>query len=218
MRNAMTAELTEACEGSAFCSGADLSWLDQGKAHENTPDQLRDKMLPFYRTWLSVRDLPVPVIAAINGPAIGAGLCLALACDIRYVSPTAVLSAPFTQIGTHAGLGATWLLKESIGIARTRDLLYTGRSLDANDAVRWGLASDIADDVVGHAIDAAARIAASAPIATRLTKAGLARLSRGLESTLEWEALAQAVTMASDDIHEGIEAVRNHRTPSFRGK
>ena len=73
--------------GSAFCSGADLSWLDQGNLSDNTPDRLRDKMLPFYRAWLAPQQIPVPVVAAVNGPAVGAGLCLALACDLRYASP-----------------------------------------------------------------------------------------------------------------------------------
>src|SRR6204780_4832733 len=124
VRNAMTTELTSAWvtvmdkiagdrslravvvtgAGSAFCSGADLSWLDQGNLSDNTPDRLRDKMLPFYRAWLAPQQIPVPVVAAVNGPAVGAGLCLALACDLRYRSPSATFSAPFTRLGTHGGM------------------------------------------------------------------------------------------------------------------
>jgi enoyl-CoA hydratase/carnithine racemase len=238
LRNAMTTELTSAWtvamdtvagdrslravvvtgEGSAFCSGADLSWLDQGNLSDNTPDRLRDKMLPFYRAWLAPQQIPVPVLAAVNGPAVGAGLCLALACDLRYASPMATFSAPFTQLGTHGGMAVSWLLPEAVGIPRAREMLYTGRVVAAEEALAWGLISDIADDVVGRAVEVAAGIARAAPIATRLTKAGLTQGSRnGFELALQWEALAQPVTMATADIHQGIKARREHRIPAFEG-
>jgi enoyl-CoA hydratase/carnithine racemase len=204
--------------GSSFCSGADLSWLDQAAAGETTPDRLRDKMLPFYRSWLAVRDLPIPVIAAINGPVIGAGICLAIACDLRYSTPSAKFSTPFIYLGTHGGMGVTSLLPEIIGMPRARDMLYTGREVLAEEALEWGLISGIADDVLGHSVAVAARIASAAPIATRLTKTGLDHSSgRGLEAALEWEALAQPITMNTADLHEGISARRQRRTPEFTG-
>lgn len=159
--------------------------------------------------------MAVPIIAAVNGPAIGAGLCLLLACDLRYASPSARFRAPFAQLGTHAGLGAGWLLKEAIGTTRAKEMLYTGRELSAEEALEWGLVTDIADDVYAKAVEVASSISAAAPIAVRLTKAGLSQLSDGLDSALEWEALAQAVTLASEDIHEGIRAVRERRQPKF---
>jgi len=238
LRNAMTAELTSSWTvvmekiagdrslraavvtgtGSAFCSGADLSWLDQGKLSDNTPDRLRDKMLPFYRAWLAPQQLQVPVVAAVNGPAVGAGLCLALACDLRCAAPSATFSAPFTQLGTHGGMAVSWLLPEAVGMARAREMLYTGRVLTAAEAVTWGLVSDIADDVVGLALDVAETVARAAPIATRLTKAGLAQGSQGrFELALQWEAMAQPVTLATNDIHEGVQARREHRPPAFNG-
>ena len=204
--------------GPAFCSGADLSWLDQGSKDENTPDRLRDKMLPFYRAWLAPRYLSIPVIAAVNGPAVGAGLCLALSCDLRYAAPGATFSAPFIELGTHGGMAASWLLPEAIGLPRAREMLYTGRNVTADEALQWGLVSGIDDDVRGRAAEVAAGIAAAAPIATRLTKAGLAQSSAGgLEAALQWEALAQPVTMSTSDIHEGIRARREHRAPTFEG-
>ena len=238
LRNAMTTELTSAWAmamddiasdrslravvvtgaGSAFCSGADLSWLDQGNLSDNTPDRLRDTMLPFYRAWLAPRQIPVPVIAAVNGPAVGAGLCLALACDLRYASPTATFSAPFTQLGTHGGMAVSWLLPEAVGMPRAREMLYTGRVVAADEAAAWGLANGVADDVAEYALEVAEGIAQAAPIAIRLTKAGLAQGSQGgFDAALQWEALAQPVTMATADIHKGIQARREHRTPVFGG-
>jgi enoyl-CoA hydratase len=238
VRNAMTTELTSAWvtamdkiagdrslrvvvvtgAGSAFCSGADLSWLDQGNLSDNTPDRLRDKMLPFYRAWLTPLEISVPVVAAVNGPAVGAGLCLALACDLRYGSPSATFSAPFTQLGTHGGMAVSWLLPEAVGMPRAREMLYTGRVVTAEEAMAWGLVSEIAEDVVGRALEVAESVARAAPIATRLTKAGLGQASKsGFELALQWEALAQPVTMATADIHKGIKARRQHQTPSFEG-
>jgi len=238
VRNAMTTELTAAWTtamdkvagdrslravvvtgaGSAFCAGADLSWLEQGNLSDNTPDRLRDKMLPFYRAWLVPQQIPVPVVAAVNGPAVGAGLCLALACDLRYASPSAMFSAPFTQLGTHGGMAVSWLLPEAVGMPRAREMLYTGRVVAADEALAWGLVSEVAEDVVGRALEVAAGVAQAAPIATRLTKAGLAQGSRGgFEVALQWEALAQPVTMATADIHKGIQARREHRPPTFDG-
>src|SRR6478672_9027137 len=124
-------------EGSAFCSGGNTSWI--ASEPDASVDRLRGRMLPFYRSWLSIRSLEVPTIAAINGPAIGAGLCLALACDIRYAAASARLGAPFVRLGMHPGMAATWLLPEAVGPAAARDLLLTGRTVDADEALRLGL-------------------------------------------------------------------------------
>src|SRR6202050_3932126 len=238
LRNAMTTELTSAWtaamgevagdrslrvvvvtgSGSAFCSGADLSWLDQGNLSDNTPDRLRDKMLPFYRAWLAPLEISVPVVAAVNGPAVGAGLCLALACDLRYASPSATFSAPFTHLGTHGGMAVSWLLPEAVGTPRAREMLYTGRVVTAAEALAWGLVSDVAEDVVGRALEVAESVARGALIATRLTKAGLAQSSPGgFELALQWEALAQPVTLSTNDIHKGVRARRQDRNPTLDG-
>ncbi|SRR5216683_440833 len=237
LRNAMTAELTTAWvaafedirndsrlravvitgEGTVFCSGADLSWLDQGSAGDMTPDRLRERMLPFYRAWLTPRELSIPVVAAINGPAVGAGVALALSCDLRYASPAATFRTPFIQVGTHGGMAANWLLAEAIGLSRAREMLLTCREIFAEEALQWGLVSGISDDVLATAVDVAERIAAAAPIATRLTKAGVNQLPSSFDAALQWDALAQPLTMATEDIHEGIRATRERRAPSFKG-
>jgi enoyl-CoA hydratase/carnithine racemase len=237
VRNAMTEEMTTAWTaamdklsadrearvlvvtgaGSSFCSGADLSWLDQAASQDTTHVRMRDRMLPFYRTWLTPRQLPFPVIAAVNGPVVGAGVCLALACDLRYANRDARFSTPFIYLGTHGGMAATWLLQESLGISRAREMLYTGCEVSGDQAIDWGLTNGVADDALEHSLTIAERIAAAAPIATKLTKAGLRQSAHGLEASLEWEALAQPVTMTTADLHEGVQALREHRKPSFRG-
>ena len=205
-------------EGSTFCSGADLSWLDQTGIGDLTPDHLRERMLPFYRAWLAPRDLSVPVVAALNGPAIGAGVALALACDLRYAVPTATFSTPFIRVGTYGGMASGKLLVEAVGLSRAREMLFTCREVGAAEALDWGLLNGIADDVVTTAIKVADTIARFAPIATRLTKAGVNQLRDSLDTALEWDALAQPLTMATEDIHEGINAIREHRVPFFKGR
>lgn len=206
-------------EGPAFCSGGDTDWI--GSQPGASVAALRDRMLPFYRTWLSIRELEAPTIAAINGPAIGAGLCLALACDLQYATEDARLAAPFTALGMHAGMAATWLLPQAAGLSVARELLLTGRSVTGAEAAALGLVNRAFP--VGEfraAVDEIAdSIAAKAPIATRLTKVALASGGHAdLEAALRWEALAQPVTLATADLQEGLAAQRERRAPVFRGE
>jgi enoyl-CoA hydratase/carnithine racemase len=237
-RNAMTEELTAAwadaiqllagdsslrCAvvtgaGPAFCAGGDLSWIDSGGLLGVVA--IRARMVPFYRTWLAIRDLEVPTIAAVNGPAIGAGLALALACDLRYAVPDAPLSAPFTLLGMHAGMATTWLLPEVAGLAVARELLLTGRVLTAAEAVPLGLVNRTfpADTFMADVLQVARTVAGRAPTATRLTKVALASGGHAsFEAALAWESLAQPVTMATDDLREGLRAQRERRPPRFTG-
>jgi enoyl-CoA hydratase/carnithine racemase len=238
-RNAMTAELTAAWtetlgllrgdrsvraivvtgEGRAFCAGGDLSWI--GESPDLSIDAIRDRMLPFYRAWLAIRDLEVPTIAAVNGPAVGAGLCLALACDLRYVARGATLSAPFVGLGMHAGMAATWLLPEAVGLPVARELLLTGRAVDADEALRIGLVNGVSEPatLLDDALATATLIAANAPVAVRLTLAGLRTgAHRSLDDALAFESLAQPVTFATTDLSEGLAAARERRRPSFTGR
>lgn len=205
--------------GSAFCSGGNTGWI--ASEPDATVDELRARMMPFYRAWLSIRRLEVPTIAAVNGAAIGAGLCLALACDIRYAAAGAKLGVPFNKLGMHAGMAATWLLPDVVGPAHARDLLLTGRVVEADEALRLGLVSRVTepDGFLDDVLDTAAAIAATAPIASRLTKIALADGGHAdFESALQWEALAQPMTLATQDLQEGIAAAREKRTPIFRGR
>lgn len=236
VRNAMTDELTAAWAstveglrgdrsvrcvvvtgaGKAFSSGGDLGWLQAGGLGV---DALRDKMLPFYRTWLTLRTLDVPSIAAVNGAAVGAGAALALSCDLRYAGPAAKFTVPFAQLGMHAGMATTYTLTEVVGVAHARELLYTGRVVDAPEMLRLGLCSDVFEDLVPSVLERAAQIASGAPVATRLHKEALrdgghASFERGLQ----WEALAQPITMATSDLREGLAARAEKRPAVFTGE
>jgi enoyl-CoA hydratase/carnithine racemase len=206
-------------EGSAFCSGGDPRWI------ASEPDapvhQLRDRMLGFYRAWLSVRELEVPTIAAINGPAVGAGLCLALACDLRYASTSARMSVPFVKLGMHAGMAATYTLPNVVGEAHARDLLLTGRMIGADEAFRIGMVSEVIpeDEFHDRVLAIAAEIAATAPVASRLTKIAMRDGGHAdFDTCIDWEALAQPVTLTTEDLQEGVRASRERRKPVFRGR
>ena len=204
--------------GSAFCSGGNTGWI--ASEPDASVDELRARMLPFYRAWLSIRRLEVPTIAAVNGHAIGAGLCLALACDIRYAAAGAKLGVPFNKLGMHAGMAGTWLLPNVVGPAHARDLLLTGRVVEADEALRLGLVSRVIDPdtFLDDVLDTAAGIASTAPIAARLTKIALADGGHAdFESALQWEALAQPLTLATQDLQEGIAAAREKRAAHFLG-
>jgi enoyl-CoA hydratase/carnithine racemase len=236
-RNAMTDELTAAwgstveglrgdrsvrCvvvtgAGKAFSAGGDLGWLHTGGS---SVDGLRDKMLPFYRTWLTLRTLDVPSIAAINGAAVGAGAALALSCDLRYAGTSAKVTVPFAQLGMHAGMATTYTLTEVVGVAAARELLFTGRVVDAPEMLRLGLCSAVFPDeqFLPSVLERAAAVAAGAPVATRLHKEALRDGGpASFEKALQWEALAQPVTMATQDLREGLQAKAEKRPAVFSG-
>jgi len=238
-RNAMNVEITEAFSaavdslrddvsvravvvtgaGPAFCAGGDLGWIEPGPG-ASVPD-MRRKMRSFYPRFLGVRSLDVPAVAAINGAAVGAGLCLALACDIRVASTEAKLSAPFTRLGMHPGMAATFLLTRLVGTARAAELLFTSRSITGAEAERIGLVNRAtsSDLVLADALEVAREIAANAPIPMGMTKRAIYLAERAdMETMLEYEGLAQPITLATSDLMEGLTAFRERRSPDFEGK
>jgi enoyl-CoA hydratase/carnithine racemase len=205
--------------GHAFCSGGDTGWI--GSEPDASVDHLRTRMIGFYRAWLSVRDLEIPTIAAVNGAAIGAGLCLALACDLRYATPRAKLGAPFTSLGMHPGMAATWLLPEVVGVATARELLLTGRIVQGEEARELGLVNRLLpeDGFLDTATEIAGTVATAAPIPTRYTTTALRQGGHAtFEAAVQWEALAQPITLATADLQEGLAAARDKRRPLFTGR
>lgn len=177
----------------AFCAGANLATLFGDLSRPIAA--IRADLQSVYASFLVLRDLPFPTVAAVNGPAVGAGMNIALCCDIVIAGPTASFSVPFTRIGLHQGGGATHFLVEALGRQKAMRLLLEGGALSAQDAVALGLAESAADDPLAEAVALAGRIAELEPGLSRDIKTSVRRsLSAGLEATVEFEAWAQAST------------------------
>jgi enoyl-CoA hydratase len=212
--------------GRAFSAGGDLAMIEaraeQGAA--NGPrgrGEIRDGMRSFYQLFLAVRDLPCPTLAAINGAAIGAGLCVALACDVRVAASESKLGLNFTQLGLHPGMGATWTLPRLVGDARAAEILFSSRVLLGSEAAAIGLVNRAvpAAEVLPAARALAAEFAAAAPLAVRGVKRALRRSQQAsLEDQLSFEAREQAACFESEDVREGLAAVRERRPPRFEGR
>ena len=150
--------------GKAFCAGADLTALG-----EATEDGLRT----IYDGFLAVANCALPTIAAVNGAAVGAGLNLALAADVRIAGPAALFDPRFQKLGIHPGGGATWMLQRAVGVQAARASLLFGMRFDAEAAVRYGLALEVADDPVAAAKELAAGPAAAPRDVVLATKASM---------------------------------------------
>jgi enoyl-CoA hydratase/carnithine racemase len=204
--------------GKAFAAGGDFSMLEKLAARGaagGEANRIAQEMRSFYGLYLRVRDLEVPSIAAINGAAIGAGLCFALGCDIRIASSSARLALNFASLGLHPGMGGTWTLPRLVGPAVAAELLYSGRVIDPDEAVRMGLLNRAVapEDVLPQARELASQIAAAAPIPIRgIKRAMAASPAASIEHQLEIEASEQALCFETRDVQAGLAAARDRRT------
>jgi enoyl-CoA hydratase/carnithine racemase len=209
--------------GSAFCSGGDLKQMrpDSGGLRSHNPVQTRrNYKYGIQRLPLMFQALDVPVIAAINGPAIGAGCDLACMCDIRIASDTAKFAESFVKLGIIPGDGGAWLLPRIIGFSKATELSLTGETIDAAEALRIGLVSDVvaSDDLMIKAQAIANKIAANPPHAVRMTKRLLREAQTAdLKNILEMSAAMQSIAHATKDNDEAITAFIEKRTPDFKG-
>ncbi len=206
----------------AFSGGGDLAMLED-KARRTREEGLdaTDEMRTFYDRFLTVRDLPVPVIAAVNGHAIGAGLCVALACDLMLVSTEAKVGLNFARLALHPGMGGSWLYPRVLGMQRAAELLYTGRIVTGDVAASYGMALEAlpTDEVLPAAMTLAREIAASSPLVVRQLKVALAAATtNSLSEHLDLEARAQAQNYGTEDFVEGLAAGRERRAPDFTGR
>ena len=209
-------------EGKAFSGGGDLGMLARDTGVSTGDGHgMGGPPREFYQRFLAIHSLPFPTIAAINGHAIGAGLCFALACDIRIAAADAKLGMTFTRLGIHPGMGATYFLPRLIGSARACELLFTGRIIDAPEAERLGIVSRVvAREAFPAAVqELAGELTSAAPIAVRMVKRALYRgLEHSLAEALDLESMQQAATFQSADAREGIRAVMEKREPKFVGE
>ena len=207
--------------GKGFCAGGDVKAMNENKAR-GASRPLMEKVAPGRdRTVLALRDAPKPVIAAVNGAAAGAGMNLALACDIRLASAAAKFAQAFVKRGLHPDWGGTYFLPRVVGAAKACELIFTGEIIDAQEALRLGIVSAVhAPEALMPAARALARkIADGPPIAIRLAKRAIYHsLECDLRQALEFETYAQNICFETEDAGEGISAFVQKRPPAFRGR
>ena len=208
--------------GRGFCAGLDLQGY--GAAPENDgSDDPRDRLANqqhMSTLVLALRALPQPVIASVNGPAAGFGLALALASDIRYAAAEAVFRVAFINIGvSNCDMGTSWLLPRLIGASRSHELMLTGRRVDAQEALRIGLVTDVveAQQLAQRALDAAQQIAALAPWGVRLTKRGMwtALEIPSEQAAIEYEDRQQIMATFGRALPEAVQAFLDKRAAEF---
>jgi 2-(1,2-epoxy-1,2-dihydrophenyl)acetyl-CoA isomerase len=201
--------------GRGFCVGQDLQEFSDGA--DDVADRLRGG---YHRNMLAIRALEKPVLAAVNGAAAGAGLSLALACDVRIAADSAVFVPAFITIGLVPDSGSTWLARRLLGTARAFEWFTTGRRLDAAEALEWGLVSEVvpADALAARVAVVAAEYAAMPTRAVWESKRlfDSAELS-SFEDQLELEAVTQAEMTQTRDFREGVAAFLEKRAPDFSG-
>jgi 2-(1,2-epoxy-1,2-dihydrophenyl)acetyl-CoA isomerase len=207
--------------GAAFCSGGDLGGARLGvEPQRPTQEERADTLLHHGETTRLLHCMPKPTIAMINGVAAGAGLALALACDLRIMSRAAVLTTSYVRVGLCGDLGMSYFLTHLVGPARARELLFMNRKLDAETALQWGLANRVeeAESVSAATLDVARQLAEAPAVAFRYMKQSLLRAeTQTLPEVLESEAFGMARCGRTQDAKEAALAFREKRPPKFTG-
>ncbi len=207
--------------GPSFSAGGDIREMKRQATPEVTEMDIRQEYRRgIQRLPLALFNLDVPVVAAINGHAIGAGLDLACMCDIRIASEKAKFAESFVKLGIIPGDGGAWLLPRTIGLARAAELAFTGDTIDAQQALAWSLVSQVVphEQLMESAHALANRIAANPSHSLRLTKRLMREaLHSRLDTVLELSAVFQAVSHKTDDHREAVDAFLEKRPARFTG-
>lgn len=205
--------------GRGFCSGLDLSSQDEVGTYDDAITVLRrqERVASLATTLVN---LDRPVIAAVNGPAAGGGMALALACDIRVLSEAGRMHVAFVRLGlSGCDVGVSWLLPRIVGLGMASELMLTGRQVAAEEALRIGLANRVVapDELLDACLEIAGQIAANSPFAVWMTREVLHRnLGAGsLEAAIELENRTQVLATRTDDHREALDAFRERRPPRF---
>src|SRR3984957_12009298 len=216
-RNVRVMVLTGA--GDAFCSGADLGNAAEVAGRPGDPGLVQMRALGDVA--LRLHRIPKPTIAKVGGVAAGAGMSMALGCDLVVASDTARFSQIFSKRGLSVDFGASWLLPRLIGLHRAKELAFFADIIDARQALEFGLVNRIvpADQLDEFVSDWATRLAAGPPLALSMTKTMLNNaFDLGMDQALEEEARSQAVNFATADTGEAIRAFAEKREPRFEGR
>jgi len=207
--------------GKGFCSGGDVKAMGEAKTGQRERP-LIEKIAPSRdRTLLAMREAPQPIIAAVNGAAAGAGMNLALGCDIRIASTAAKFTQAFVKRGLHPDWGGTYFLPRVVGTAKACEMIFTGDVIDAAEALRLGIVSRVVapEELMPTAYELARRIAAGPPVAIRLAKRSIyANEDLDLRAALQNETMAQNICFETEDATEGIRAFGEKRAPAFKGR
>jgi enoyl-CoA hydratase/carnithine racemase len=204
--------------GGNFCSGGDVHEIIGPLTRMRMPE-----LLEFTRMTgdlvKAIRHCPQPVIAAVDGVCAGAGALIALASDLRYAATSAKAAFLFVRVGlAGCDMGACTLLPRLIGQGRASELLYTGRSLAAEEGLAWGFFNKVVDPVLPAALEAANALASGPTFAHAMTKKMLHQeWNAGLDEAIEMEAQAQAICMQTNDFQRAYEAFAAKRKPEFQG-
>ncbi len=199
--------------GRSFCAGGDLDFIERNR--RRPARALAARMRAFYGAFLSVRELPQIVLAKVQGAAYGAGLCLALAADLRAAADDARLSLNFARLGLNPGMAAWPLARAAVGEARARELLASARAFSGADLAAWGGALAFPAAALDAEVERlAAVIAANSGAALRAIKAET-RIGEELAPFLAFESRAQARLFRGPDLAEGVAAARQRRAPRF---
>jgi 2-(1,2-epoxy-1,2-dihydrophenyl)acetyl-CoA isomerase len=209
--------------GKAFCAGGDVNWFRRGVSDEeiDLPSEVRRGAEALHAAIVDLRRIPYPVIAAVNGPAAGAGFSLALACDFRIASERAFLACAYGRIGASPDGGMTYFLPRVVGTSRALELLVEDPDMKAERALEEGLVSEVvpADDLLERARAKAEKLAAKAPYYVRMAKRLVGEsIEHTLTEHLQLERHGIADSMATEDLRDGVEAFFGGGTPEFKGR
>jgi len=205
-------------EKQAFCAGADLKKHASG---ERTHAQKREYILLAHETTKRIYEFPKPIIAAVNGPARGAGSEMAMNCDFVFMAEEASIAFPETGLGTFVGGGVTYHLPRIVGLTKAKELVYSGRVVDGKTAVELGLALRCCkiEELLGETKAFAKALSERAPVSMGLAKKRLQQSQAlDIETVVHLEAEAILTCMDTEDWHEGIRSFNEKRKPEYKGK
>ena len=206
--------------GNDFCAGGDLKEM-KARVAESPLSRKNSLATRIHKIPLTLLTIDKPVLAAVNGAATGAGMDMALMCDIRIAAADTRFAESYVSVGLVPGAGGSWFLPKIVGMSKALELLWTGRFVDANEALAMGLVNEVvpAADLLSHTHAFASRLASGPSMSIRLTKRA-ARQAAGMELSAHLDLISShlALVVGTDDHREALEAIEAKRRPVFKGR